>query len=91
MRVLRRYPFSIRRGGHSGHAAAMGNRFLVTYGEGWVEGGGFLDRGTGQNVYARIVSNDGTLATEVKLTEGGHGHRDGWPLVASWFTGPGHG
>lgn len=82
LRVLRRYPFTIRRGGHSGHVAAMGDRFLVTYGEGWVEGGGFLDRGTGKDVYARIVGNDGTLAREVKLTESGRSHRDGWPLAA---------
>jgi len=29
--------------------------------EGWVEGGGFLNLGTGKDVFARIVENDGTL------------------------------
>ncbi len=82
LKPVRAYPFMIRRGGHSGHAAAMGNRFLVAYSEGWVEGGGFLGRGTGKDVLARIVENDGTLRAEVKLTEGGSRHRDGWPLVA---------
>jgi hypothetical protein len=80
LNVLRKYPFTIRRGGHSGHVAAMGERFLVVYGEGWVEHGGFLGRGTGQDVYARIVEADGMRRTEVKLASG---HRDGWPLVAA--------
>jgi hypothetical protein len=79
LRVLRRYPFTIRRGGHSGHVAAMGGRFLVTYGEGWVERGGFLNRGTGKDIYARIVEDDGTLRKETRIAAG---HRDGWPLVA---------
>jgi hypothetical protein len=82
LKPVRAYPFMIRRGGHSGHAAAMGNRFLVAYSEGWVEGGGFLGRGTGKDVLARIVENDGTLRAEVKLTEAGDRNRDGWPLAA---------
>ena len=82
LRPLRDYPMTIRRGGHSGHVAAMGERFLVAYDEGWVDGGGFLGRGTGQDVYARIVEDDGTLRREARLTESGRGHRDGWPLVA---------
>ncbi len=80
LRVLRRYPFRIKRGGHSGHVAALGERFLVAYGEGWVDGGGFLDRGTGKNIYARIVENDGTRRKETLIATG---HRDSWPLVAA--------
>jgi hypothetical protein len=79
LRVLRKYPFTIRRGGHSGHVAAMGERFLVTYGEGWAEGGGFLGRGTGRDIHARIIENDGTRRRETKIAAG---RRDGWPLVA---------
>ncbi|MBC7804033.1 MAG: hypothetical protein H7Y16_09185 [Candidatus Parcubacteria bacterium] len=83
LRVLRKYPFTIRRGGHSGHAAAMGTRFLVTYSEGWVQGGGWNGLGTGEKVFARIVEDDGRLGRELKLTpEGLSGPRDGWPLVA---------
>ena len=80
LRVLRKYPLLIKRGGHSGHVAAMGERFLVTYGEGWVEHGGFLDRGTGKDIHARIVENDGTRLKEIKIASG---HRDGWPLAAA--------
>ncbi len=79
LRVLQKYPFTIRRGGHSGHAAAMGERFLVAYSEGWVDGGGWLNLGTGNGVYARIVENDGTRLPEIKIATG---RRDGWPLVA---------
>ena len=80
LQALKKYPFTIRRGGHSGHVAAMGERFLVVYGEGWVDGGGWNGLGTGQDIHARIVENDGTLRGEVALATG---HRDSWPLVAS--------
>ena len=83
LRVLRKYPFTIKRGGHSGHVAAMGDRFLAVYGEGWVEGAGWRGLGTGQNVFARVAGNDGALGRETKLTPGHVTHpRDGWPLVA---------
>lgn len=83
LRVLRKYPFLVRRGGHSGHVAAMGERFLVTYGEGWVKGGGWNGLGTGENVFARIVEGNGRLGREVKLTHARvSAPRDGWPLVA---------
>jgi hypothetical protein len=83
LRVLRNYPFTIKRGGHSGHAAAMGDRFLVAYGEGWVNGGGWRGLGTGKNVLARLVGNDGKLGREIRLTAARDSHpRDGWPLVA---------
>ncbi|MDB5805206.1 MAG: hypothetical protein JWN73_2528 [Betaproteobacteria bacterium] len=77
---LRPYPFMIRRGGHSGHAAALEERFLVVYGEGWQEGGGFMNRGTGRDVHARIVDGAGRPGPEIHLARG---HRDGWPLVAA--------
>jgi hypothetical protein len=80
LQVLRPYPFEIRRGGHSGHVAAMGERFLVTYGEGWVDGGGWFGRGTGRDIYARVVGNDGQRGREFSIARG---QRDGWPLVAA--------
>ena len=83
LRVLRKYPFTIKRGGHSGHVAAMGDQFLVAYGEGWVKGAGWRGLGTGKNVFARVVKNNGTLRREIKLTPDRNSDpRDGWPLVA---------
>lgn len=79
LNVLRAYPLAIRRGGHSGHVASMGGRFLVAYSEGWVDGGGWLGLGTGKGVYARIVGNDGARGPETRIVTG---RRDGWPLVA---------
>lgn len=83
LRELRSYPFQIRRGGHSGHVAAMGERFLVAYGEGWVDGGAWRGLGTGESVYARIVEDSGELRPEVKLSAGTANPRDSWPLVAA--------
>ena len=80
LNVLRKYPIEIKRGGHSGHVAALGENFLIAYGEGWVDGGGFLDRGTGKDIYVRQVGPDGKPGNESKLSSG---HRDGWPLVAA--------
>lgn len=79
LKALRKYPFTIRRGGHSGHAAAMGSRFLVVYGEGWESGGGWLELGTGADLHARIVGKDGARGREIALATG---QRDSWPLVA---------
>jgi hypothetical protein len=80
LRPLRPYPYTIRKGGHSGHAAALGERFLIVYGEGWQDGGGFMDRGTGRDIHARIVAGDGKPGAEIHLA---NGHRDGWPQVAA--------
>ncbi|HTJ96970.1 MAG TPA: hypothetical protein VL381_05830 [Rhodocyclaceae bacterium] len=79
LKVLRAYPFMVRRGGHSGHVAAMGDRFLISYGEDWVDHGGFLDRGTGKDIHVRIIENNGKRGKEIDIASG---HRDGWPLVA---------
>lgn len=83
LQKLREYPFTIKKGGHSGHVAAMGNQFLVTYGEGWVDRGGWRNLGTGKNIYARTVDNTGKLGSEIRLTERANKNpRDSWPLVA---------
>jgi hypothetical protein len=80
LRPLKPWPYTIRKGGHSGHAAALGERFLVVYGEGWEEGGGFMDRGTGRDIHARILDAEGTPGAEIHISRG---QRDGWPLVAA--------
>jgi len=83
LRALHKYPFLVRRGGHSGHAAALGSRFLVVYGEGWTQGGGFMDRGTGNDILARIVKGNGRQLNEITVASG---RRDSWPLVAASGT-----
>jgi hypothetical protein len=41
--------------------------------------GGFLERGTGKNILARIVEDDGKRHREFRIASG---HLDDWPLVA---------
>jgi hypothetical protein len=80
LNALRPYPYTIRDGGHSGHVAALGESFLVVYGEGWQDGGGFMNRGTGRDIHARLLAGDGTPGREISVSRGS---RDGWPLVAA--------
>jgi len=78
------HPILVRRGGHSGHAAALGDTFLVTYGEGWVKGGGDSDRGTGDDIWARVVEHDGTLGPEIAIAvDPRRAYRDWWPVVSA--------
>ncbi len=78
------YPFTIRDGGHSGHVAAMGDRFLVVYSEGWIDGGGVDGLGTGDDVWARIVDGDGNMGDEIPVSVSkDDDKRDWWPMVAA--------
>lgn len=84
LRALRAAPLRVRDGGHSGHVAALGECFLIAYSEGWVAGGAFLDRGTGQHLHARIVGPDGDLGPEIDVAIGrGPEQRENWPRVAA--------
>jgi len=40
MNPVKPYPNTALDGGHSGHVAASGNRFVIFYSEGWVNDGG---------------------------------------------------
>ena len=75
-------------GGHSGHVAAVGDKFLVTFCEEWVNGGGVDNLGTGGSIYARIVDEDGN-AGPLLLVSGdawnlpnNQRKRDWWSVVA---------
>jgi len=47
------------------------------------QGRGLAGLGTGKNVFARVVKNNGKLRREIKLTPDRNSDpRDGWPLVA---------
>ena len=77
-------PITVRKGGHSGHVAALGDKFLVTYGEGWVKGGGDNHRGTGDDIWARIVDNDGALGPEIPIAvDPRRAYRDWWSVVSA--------
>ena len=68
-------------GGHSGHVAAVAERFAIAYSEGWVDGGGDENSGTGKTVYLDVVSENGELLHHRAISKDKRS-RDWWPLVA---------
>ncbi|MEK6418323.1 MAG: hypothetical protein V4801_01860 [Burkholderia gladioli] len=73
------YPSDVESGGHSGHVAAVGRRFVVFYSEGWVQGGGIDNLGSGDGVAAKIYDGEGRLQRRVEVMQ--HG-REWWPMIA---------
>ncbi len=51
LKDVKPYPNDVLSGGHSGHVAAVGSRFVVFYSNDWVDGGGVDNLGTGRGVY----------------------------------------
>jgi hypothetical protein len=80
LKPIRPYPQVVAEGGHSGHVAAAGNRFVVFYADGWVDGGGVGNLGSGKDVLANGYSSHGRLLWHRAVATGG---RDWWPLVAA--------
>lgn len=79
------YPHMAFDGGHSGHVAAVDNRFVVFYCDDWVEGGGVDNLGSGNDVKAHIYSATGVLESRLNIAVGDT-TRDWWPLVAGSKT-----
>jgi len=79
------YPQMVEDGAHSGHVAAVGNRFVIFYSNGWVDDGGVDNLGSGDNVLAKIYASDGKYqqAVEVCVSQA---TRDWWPVVAGSST-----
>ncbi len=75
------YPQLVADGGHSGHVAAAGNHFVIFYSDGWVEGGGVDELGSGDDVLAAVYDSKGTLEYTLDIATGGRS-RDWWPLAA---------
>jgi len=78
---IKPYPLDVLDGGHSGHVAAVGNRFVVFFSEEWIEGGGVDDLGSGDDVHAAIYGSDGTLEKRKEIAVG-NATRDWWPIIA---------
>ncbi len=75
------YPNMVLDGGHSGHVAAVANRFVVFYSEGWVDGGGVDNLGSGDDVMLKVYNSNGEYEREKNISVGDT-YRDWWPLVA---------
>ena len=80
LRPILPYPQLIANGGHSGHVAAVGKRFIVFYSQGWIKGGGVDGLGSGRDVFASVYSSNGRLLYQLPIATGG---RDWWPLIAA--------
>lgn len=74
------YPQMAYDGGHSGHVAAVGSRFVIFFSDGWVEGGGVDNLGSGDDVIAHVYSATGVLEGSFDIAVG-HITRDWWPVV----------
>jgi hypothetical protein len=79
LRRVRPYPVDVLSGGHSGHVAAVGSRFVVFYSNDWIDGGGVDNLGTGDGVYAKIYDGDGALVQAVDVAPR---VREWWPMIA---------
>lgn len=79
LRPVKPYPNTVSDYGHSGHIAAVGNRFVLFYSTGWINGGGVDNLGTGNGVSASIYESNGRLVRDLAVVA--HG-REWWPLVA---------
>lgn len=80
---LKKYGTSLMQGSHSGHVAASGDKFLVTFSEGWIEGKGVNNLGTADDVYAKIIDADGHISkTILTSVSNSRNKRDWWPLAA---------
>lgn len=70
-------------GGHSGHVAACGDKFLVTFCDGWIDGGGIDNLGTGDDIYSKIIDNSGSTSSLMKVSVSSSlSKRDWWPVVS---------
>lgn len=80
LRPVAAYPLEVRKGGHSGHVAAVGQRFVVFYSEDWVQGGGVDNLGSGKGVYARVYDSAGRPSgAEIEVAPR---VREWWPMIA---------
>ncbi|ALL65328.1 putative signal peptide protein [Paraburkholderia caribensis MBA4] len=80
LKDVKPYPNDVLSGGHSGHVAAVGSRFVVFYSNDWVNGGGVDNLGTGNGVYVKTYDADGALLQAVDVAPR---VREWWPMIAA--------
>lgn len=80
LKDVKPYPNDVLSGGHSGHVAAVGSRFVVFYSNDWVNGGGVDNLGTGNGVYVKTYDADGALLQAIDVAPR---VREWWPMLAA--------
>ncbi|RKU04339.1 hypothetical protein C7H84_05300 [Burkholderia sp. Nafp2/4-1b] len=79
LKPIKPYPHDVESGGHSGHVATVGERFVVFYSADWVDGGGVDNLGSGNGVYVKTYDAAGRVLNHVPVAS--H-RREWWPIVA---------
>ncbi|MCU9954373.1 hypothetical protein OEJ37_13520 [Burkholderia sp. BKH01] len=79
LKPIKPYPNDVESGGHSGHVATVGERFVVFYSTDWVDGGGVDNLGTGNGVYLKTYDAAGRVLNHVSVAP--H-RREWWPVIA---------
>lgn len=80
------YPLAVGRGGHSGHAAAIGDTFLVAFAEGWSRqhaAQSFRGLGAGEGIWLRWLDSQGAPGRLVKVSGHADGENNDWPMLAA--------
>ncbi len=75
------YESTLLDGGHSGHVASTDEHHVIFWSNGWVNGGGVNELGTGEEVLVSAISNDGDVLHEVNLSPASE--RVSWPMLAA--------
>lgn len=83
LRPIKPYPQQVESGGHSGHITAVGDRFVVFYSDGWINGGGVDNLGSGNGVYVKVYDERGRRLHDVNIADE---RREWWPMVAGGST-----
>ena len=73
------YPLGIASGGHSGHVTAVGNNFVAFFSEGWIDGDGIDNLGTGNGVYSKVYDSRGRALRTIDIAPN---VREWWPMIA---------
>jgi len=76
---VKAYPNEVEPGGHSGHVSAVGDDFIVFYSDGWIDGGGEQNLGSGHGVYAKVYDTLGQEQHDIDIV---HAQRAWWPRLA---------
>ncbi|MCA7948655.1 hypothetical protein LGM43_00050 [Burkholderia seminalis] len=79
LKPVKPYPNDVESGGHSGHVATVGERFVVFYSADWVDGGGVDNLGSGNGVYLKTYDAAGHVLNHVAVAP--H-RREWWPVIA---------
>ncbi|WP_175958861.1 hypothetical protein [Burkholderia pyrrocinia] len=79
LKPIKPYPNDVEPGGHSGHVATAGERFVVFYSADWIDGGGVDNLGTGNGVYLKTYDAAGRELNHVAVAP--H-RREWWPVIA---------